>query len=68
MIKTLLIKHTLPTRDNILPFQDCKWVLIVDSTGFHVKIYLGLKPKGRPKYFRGKDSPLHLRKFEIGIA
>ena len=59
----LLIRVTLPPFDKYKRFQPANFLSIFSKIGFHIDLSLKLAPKGRPRYFKGKEPCLQSRTF-----
>ena len=59
----LLIRVTLPPFDRYKRFQPANFLSIFSRIGFHLVLSLKLAPKGRPRYFIGREPSLQPRTF-----
>ena len=57
----LLIRVTLPPLDKYKCFQPANLLSIFSRIGFHIVLSLNLAPKGRPRYFIGREPSLQPR-------
>ena len=59
--RVLLMRVTLPPLDKYKRFQPSSLLSIFSRIGFQIDLSLNLAPKGRPKYFIGREPYLHPR-------